>query len=128
VHQGQWTPLAFTIDNPCTGEPVSVSGNAHVTTSIRAEGDRVRVRVHTNFNLGGIGFISGRRYHLQQITNSIIESDASLGVTQTDQVFHLSMNAGGSLPNSLVTMNGTIVADPAGNSTIIPKKWTVTCK
>jgi hypothetical protein len=123
-----WTPLAFSIFNTCTGEEVYVAGNAHVTTRTWTEGNLVFVRGHINMNLSGVGLLSGRRYHLQQNSNSSLVQDVTTGASATDQVFHLSLNSGGSMPNARVTMNGTVVLDAVGNSTVIPKRWDTTCK
>jgi hypothetical protein len=127
-HQQQWVPLSFTVANACTGESIAVSGRAHLTTRIRVEADRVLIRGHTNLNLTGLGLSSGRSYRLHQITNTDVELDVTLGGSTTQQVFHLSMISAGPMPNARVTMNGTVFLDPAGNSTVIPKKWEVACK
>jgi hypothetical protein len=123
-----WTPLSFTIFNECTGEAIEVSGVAHITTRTWTEGDRVFVRGHTNMNLSGVGLSSGRRYQLHQSTVSAQVIDVTNGVTATDQVHHLSLISGGRMPNAMVTMNGIVLVDPAGNATVIPKKWEATCK
>jgi hypothetical protein len=127
-YSSQWTPLSFTVFNSCSGESIAVAGSAHLTTRIWNEGDRIRIRGHTNINLAGVGLTSGRGYRLVQLTNTDVEMDVTSGATTTEQVHHLSMISGGSLPNARVTMNGTLVLDPAGNSSIIPKRWEVTCR
>ena len=122
-----WTPLSFTIFNSCTGEDIEVSGAAHITTRTWTEGDKVFIRGHTNFNLSGVGLVSGRRYRLHQNTNSVQVLDVTTGASATEQVHHLSMISGGRMPNAMVTMNGTVFLDPAGNSVIFPRKWEATC-
>lgn len=123
-----WTPLSFSIFNDCTGESINVTGSAHLTTRVWTEGDRVFIRGHINMNLAGVGVLSGRQYRLHQNSNSMLVSDVTTGASVTDQVYHLSLISSGRMPNAVVTMNGTVLLDPAGNSFVIPKKWIATCK
>ena len=123
-----WTPLSFTVFNECTGESVLVSGNAHIVTRTWTEGSRVFIRGHINMNLSGVGLISGKGYRLQQNSHSESITDVTTGASGTDQVYHLSLVSQGRMPNARVTMNGTVILDPSGNSTVIPKQWVSICK
>jgi hypothetical protein len=128
AHTASWTPVSFAVFNACSGETVSVDGAAHTTTRIWTEGDRVLVKGHTNLNLSGVGQLSGRNYRLIQLTNTATTIDITTGGSEAEQVHHLSMISGGGMPNAHVTMNGTLVVDGSGNSTVVPKKWDSTCR
>ncbi len=64
------TPLAMASVNPCTGEPVTLSGTYHVTSNYRVTADESGTKFHSveskKFSLSGTGALCGARYQNEQ--------------------------------------------------------------
>jgi hypothetical protein len=121
------TPLLpETIFGPCTGEPITISGELHVASKIWQDGDAVRIQSHLNLNAAGIG-LSGRKYLFQQITNTDQEFVFGTPNISAHQVFHLQVISQGKALNWYVTMNGSYESSAAGFE-FIPRKWETVCQ
>ncbi|MGH7517924.1 MAG: hypothetical protein ACREOC_10700 [Gemmatimonadales bacterium] len=121
-------PIANTAFNPCSGEPVEVSGSLHVVTRIWNDPGTLRIRGHANMNLAGLGLWTGIRYRLQEVTNSLYEAQFSGGIAETDQVFRLTLISAGPADNWYLTVNGSFLFYPDGSLEFFPKKFEFVCR
>jgi hypothetical protein len=126
--ENSWTPVAFTLFDSCLGEFIFVSGQAHTTTRTFDEGERLRIKGHTNLSLTGVGLTTGAGVHLQQVSNEDFEMELPGGAGQTDQVFHLILVSAGKAPNSHITTNGTMHFDGHGGTQFVAKKAESACR
>jgi len=117
----------ITIFGWCTGEAIVVSGDLHISGTTWIGDESVRFRGHTNLNLAGIGVSTGRRYELQQITNSDQEFDVGTPDGTAQQVFHVQLISQGAAPNMYVTLNGTLRFSADGVE-FIPRKSEDVCR
>lgn len=122
------TPVAFTLFDSCLGEFIFVSGQAHTTTRTFDEGERLRIKGHTNLIVSGIGLTTGVAVHLQQVSNEDFEMELPGGAGQTDQVFHLYVISAGNAPNSQITTNGTMHFDGQGGTQFVTKRAESVCR
>lgn len=70
-HQASQTvPIATTTENPCTGEPVSLTGTYHFNSQYRVTADESGVRFHSiennKLSLSGTALVSGARYQNEE--------------------------------------------------------------
>ncbi|HEX4935674.1 MAG TPA: hypothetical protein VFV33_20985, partial [Gemmatimonadaceae bacterium] len=83
----QQVPVSLVTTGPCLLETLVVQGTLHVTTTVWAAGDRLRIKSHLNGNLAAVGLTTGLPYRYQQVTNTDLELDTSTGASESDQVF-----------------------------------------
>jgi hypothetical protein len=124
----QHFPVTYTTFACGTGEPIEVSGTAHVLTVVwNDDPDNIRIRGTTNMNLAGVGLSSGLKYRVQQVVSSTFEFDWVTGVGEVSQVFHFNIISATSAPNLRMTMNVTYIFDGKGGVVLVPKKWETIC-
>ena len=116
-----------TIVGPCTGEPITISGELHVVAKSWQVADSIRIQTHLNLNVAGVGVATGRKYRLQQITNADQEFVLGTPDGSAHQVFHLHLISQGAVPNWYVTMNGSYEFSAAGVE-FVPRKWETVCQ
>ena len=126
--ENTWTPVAFTFFDSCLGEFLFVSGQAHTTTRTFDEGERLRIKGHTNLSVTGVGLTTGVAVHMQQVSNSDFEMEAVSGAGQADQVFHLYVVSAGNAPNSQITTNGTMHFDGHGGTQFVAQRSESACR
>jgi hypothetical protein len=67
---GDTVPIAMATDNPCTGEPVSLTGTYHFTSNYSVTTDDSGTRFHSvearKLSLSGTALTSGARYQNEQ--------------------------------------------------------------
>jgi hypothetical protein len=83
----QTTPIAMATENPCTGEPVTLTGSAHYTIQYSETVGENTVKFHsvktTKLRLSGTAMWSGARYqneqHLMEEENGTFSLDPFSG-------------------------------------------------
>ena len=91
-------PVSFTVSNPCTGEFVDFSGNAHIVLTITTNDNHASLMFHSNdANVSGVGETTGARYReIANFSDHIEQSLVSGQFTQTTVVRNLRwVTAGG---------------------------------
>lgn len=113
VVTNMFVPLNATVNNACTGEPVTLTGELHVLASIQETGNGLRISMHTQpVGATGTGSVSGATYHATGITRQFIFLD---GPPPQDRTFvnNFYIIGEGSAPNFMVhtTIHLTVDAD-----------------
>jgi len=106
-------PIEETLDNPCTGETVLVSGRAHQLLRVTENGSSYHFGRHFNAaGVTGVGVTSGARYVLGATFND--EFTIAKGGTQTS-VQTLNVIGTGRTPNFLVRALFHVTIDANGD-------------
>lgn len=128
VDENSWTPVTLTTFDSCLGEFITVVGQAHTITRTRDEGERQRIKGHTNLHLVGVGLTTGVGVQMHQVSNSDFEIELASGVGEIDQVFHLMVVSAGSAGNSQTTLNGTMHFDGQGGTQFVARRSESACR
>ncbi len=98
------TPIASTTENPCTGEPVTLTGTYHFESNYRVSIDETGSSFHSQetkkLSLSGTGTLSGALYQNQQQQTSeengtfTIDTDALAPYERTDTTTMLLIRQG----------------------------------
>jgi hypothetical protein len=106
-------PIEKTLDNPCTGEKVLLSGRAHQLLRVTENGNTYHFGRHFNAaGVTGVGVTSGARYVLGATFND--EFTIAKGGTQTS-VQTLNVIGTGRTPNFLVRALFHVTIDANGD-------------
>jgi hypothetical protein len=106
-------PIEETLDNPCTGEEVLLSGRAHQLLRVTENGNTYHFGRHFNAaGVTGVGVTSGARYVLGATFND--EFTIAKGGTQTS-VQTLNVIGTGRTPNFLVRALFHVTIDANGD-------------
>jgi hypothetical protein len=119
------TPFSFII-GCCTGEAVSVSGEAHSVTQIWYTAEGYRALGHQNMNLVGVGLLTGLPYRFLQTSMSDYEFTWSTGNSAQNVVVNMKVIAQGAASDWRVTVHGTYVYEQ-GVFRFIPRRSESVC-
>jgi hypothetical protein len=120
VVQSARFPIADTIDDPCTGEVVDLTGTAHIVFTMTVNDNRGSLMFHANSIESGVGETTGASYTLPANFSDHIEGSFVNGqFTQTTVIRNLRLiTAGGG--NNFLTFDDTfhITANANGDVTV----------
>jgi hypothetical protein len=118
-------PVSFTLF-ACTGEQVSVSGEAHSVIKVWVTPEEFRTTSHLNLNIVGVGLSTGLQYRFLETANTDYELTRSTGNVIQQVVSKLKAIAPGSASDWHLTMHGTYVYE-TGVWRFIPRRWESVC-
>ena len=122
--------LSFTIDNPCSSEPVLVSGMVHRVTQTILDPDHGTLVfvAHGNYqDLNGAGLISGTRYHVTGPYTTIQAATPLPPFTLTTRA-SFQLTGEGANNNFVIEQLFHITINAIGEVTTIVDSYSATCR
>lgn len=117
-------PVSGTVFNPCNGEVVTFSGEAHLTASVTLDGSGgFHTDTHVNVHVTATGNL-GNTYVGNQESNFVFNGSVGTEVTLT---FTFSEISQGSAPNFVIHALFHITINPDGTVTAFVSNFTATC-
>lgn len=107
-------PTSFVMANPCTGEPVLVTGSYHISGVIDATETSISFRTHANTQgMQGVGTITGDKYVFTLMENDDVTTTFGPNATDREEiVFHYHVISQGSADNFDAFVAYTVSAPP----------------
>lgn len=120
-------PLSGTLDNPCTGEPVTFEGTANILVTERfVEGRPSQFVFHFNSRVTAVGTLSGATYTGHE--TDTYQSNARPGdVGEINEAFTLTLVSRGGAPNLRLTFLFHLTVNANGVQTVRILEEDVVC-
>ena len=120
-------PESFTMDNPCTGEPILIEGVFHYVVHVTENENGYHVAIRTNSsNVTATGQQTGDKHRAIHQTG-VVQGSLINGVFTSNETLDWRFVTTGSSPNYLLHATVKYTFDEDGQPSVVVEKVTAEC-